>query len=73
MEQTVKAKNERHLLIVDDDSDMRLLLAEYFRRLGYEVEERESAAAALEVCGVVYSHCLAAVRRTALRKPRCVP
>ncbi len=49
MEQTVKAKNERHLLIVDDDSDMRLLLAEYFRRLGYEVEERESAAAALEV------------------------
>jgi len=49
VEQTVKAKNERHLLIVDDDSDMRLLLAEYFRRLGYEVEERESAAAALEV------------------------
>ena len=38
MEQTAKAKNERHLLIVDDDSDMRLLLAEYFRRLGYQVE-----------------------------------
>ena len=27
---------------------MRLLLAEYFRRLGFEVEERESAAQALE-------------------------
>ena len=49
MEQTVKARNERHLLIVDDDSDMRLLLAEYFRRLGFQVEERESAAAALEI------------------------
>ncbi|HEU4595953.1 MAG TPA: response regulator transcription factor [Pyrinomonadaceae bacterium] len=31
------------ILIVDDDLSMRLLLAEYFRRLGYEVEERESA------------------------------
>ncbi|HYE65641.1 MAG TPA: response regulator transcription factor, partial [Pyrinomonadaceae bacterium] len=38
----------RRLLIVDDDSEMRLLLAEYFRRLGFEVEERESGAAALE-------------------------
>src|SRR5256885_1939835 len=27
---------------------MRLLLAEYFRRLGYEVEEKESGAAAME-------------------------
>jgi DNA-binding response OmpR family regulator len=36
------------LLIVDDDADMRLLLAEYLRRLGYEVEERESAAEAIE-------------------------
>jgi len=38
----------RRLLIVDDDSSMRLLLAEYFRRLGFEVTERESAAEALE-------------------------
>ena len=38
----------RRLLIVDDDSDMRLLLAEYFRRLGYEVVEKESGATALE-------------------------
>ena len=38
----------KRLLIVDDDADMRLLLAEYFRRLGFEVEERESGTAALE-------------------------
>src|SRR4051812_44700435 len=28
---------------------MRLLLAEYFRRLGFDVEEKDSGAAALEV------------------------
>lgn len=38
----------KQLLIVDDDSDMRLLLAEYFRRLGFGVDERESGATALE-------------------------
>ncbi|MBA3438266.1 MAG: response regulator transcription factor [Pyrinomonadaceae bacterium] len=38
----------RRLLIVDDDLSMRLLLAEYFRRLGYTVEEKESGAAAIE-------------------------
>jgi len=38
----------KRLLIADDDSDMRLLLAEYFRRLGFQVEERESGQAALE-------------------------
>jgi DNA-binding response OmpR family regulator len=38
----------KRLLIVDDDSEMRLLLAEYFRRLGFHVEERESGAAGLE-------------------------
>src|SRR4051812_39183548 len=36
------------LLIVDDDSDLRMLLAGYFRRIGYEVEEKESGAAAIE-------------------------
>jgi two-component system OmpR family response regulator/two-component system alkaline phosphatase synthesis response regulator PhoP len=36
------------LLIADDDLSMRLLLAEYFRRLGYEVEEKENGAEALE-------------------------
>jgi len=38
----------KRLLIADDDADMRLLLAEYFRRLGFQVEERESGHAALE-------------------------
>ena len=38
----------KRLLIVDDDTEMRLLLAEYFRRLGFDVEERESGSAALE-------------------------
>jgi len=38
----------KRLLIADDDTDMRLLLAEYFRRLGFQVDERESGMAALE-------------------------
>ena len=38
----------KRLLIADDDTDMRLLLAEYFRRLGFQVEEKESGLAALE-------------------------
>jgi DNA-binding response OmpR family regulator len=38
----------RKILIVDDDTSMRLLLAGYFRRLGYEVEEKESAEDALQ-------------------------
>jgi DNA-binding response OmpR family regulator len=36
------------ILIVDDDLSMRMLLAEYFRRLGYEVEEYESGERGLE-------------------------
>jgi DNA-binding response OmpR family regulator len=39
---------DKRLLIVDDDADMRMLLAEYFRRLGFDVEEAESGAEALE-------------------------
>ncbi len=38
----------KRLLIADDDTDMRILLAGYFRRLGFQVEERESGSAALE-------------------------
>ena len=38
----------QRLLIVDDDTDLRLLLAGYFRRIGYEVEEKDSAADAIE-------------------------
>src|SRR5205085_11800146 len=35
-------------MIVDDDAEMRTLLAEYFRRLGFEVTEKESGFAALQ-------------------------
>jgi DNA-binding response OmpR family regulator len=38
----------KRLLIVDDDADMRVLLAEYFRRLGFQVNDQESGTAALE-------------------------
>lgn len=35
-------------MIVDDDAEMRTLLAEYFRRLGFEVTEKENGQAALQ-------------------------
>ena len=35
-------------MIVDDDAEMRTLLAEYFRRLGFEVTEKESGPTALQ-------------------------
>ena len=38
----------KRLLIADDETEMRLLLAEYFRRLGFQVEERENGESALE-------------------------
>lgn len=47
-QQTTTSSTARRLLVVDDDTDMRLLLAEYFRRLGFDVEEKESGAAAFE-------------------------
>lgn len=40
--------NAKKLMIVDDDADMRTLLAEYFRRLGFEVTEKENGPAALQ-------------------------
>lgn len=40
--------NTKRLMIVDDDVEMRTLLAEYFRRLGFDVAEKESGAAALQ-------------------------
>jgi len=42
------ATNAKKLMIVDDDADMRTLLAEYFRRLGFEVTEKESGPSALQ-------------------------
>ncbi|MDX6693820.1 MAG: two-component system, OmpR family, alkaline phosphatase synthesis response regulator PhoP [Blastocatellia bacterium] len=47
-QQTPANSTARRLLVVDDDTDMRLLLAEYFRRLGFDVEEKESGPAAFE-------------------------
>lgn len=38
-------------MIVDDDAEMRTLLAEYFRRLGFEVAEKENGQAALQAAG----------------------
>jgi two-component system alkaline phosphatase synthesis response regulator PhoP len=38
----------KKLMIVDDDAEMRALLAEYFRRLGFEVTEKESGPTALQ-------------------------
>ena len=38
----------KRLLIVDDEPELRTLLAEYFRRLGFEVEEKENGPAAFE-------------------------
>ena len=38
----------KKLMIVDDEVELRMLLAEYFRRLGFEVTERENGLAALQ-------------------------
>ena len=47
-QQETKISAGQRLLIVDDDPDLRMLLAGYFRRIGYEVEEKESAVDAIE-------------------------
>ena len=47
-EPTIANANAKKLMIVDDDVEMRTLLAEYFRRLGFEVAEKESASMALQ-------------------------
>jgi len=57
-QQVAKKYAGKRLLIVDDDADMRLLLAEYFRRLGFDVDERESGTAALEPALVGHFDCL---------------
>ena len=48
MDSEPKTNSKKRLLIVDDDAEMRTLLAEYFRRLGYDVVEKESGQAALQ-------------------------
>ena len=49
--------NAKKLMIVDDDADMRTLLAEYFRRLGFEVTEKESGQAALQAATATRYDC----------------
>ena len=44
-------------MIVDDDAEMRTLLAEYFRRLGFEVAEKESGLAALQTASTDQFDC----------------
>ena len=47
----------KRLMIVDDDMEMRTLLAEYFRRLGFEVAEKESGIAALQTASTDHFDC----------------
>ena len=47
----------KRLMIVDDDMEMRTLLAEYFRRLGFEVAEKESGLAALQTASTDHFDC----------------
>jgi len=59
LEQSAPTKySGKRLLIVDDDADMRLLLAEYFRRLGFDVHERDSGLSALEPAATGGFDCL---------------
>lgn len=44
-------------MIVDDDVEMRTLLAEYFRRLGFDVAEKESGIAALQTATTDHFDC----------------
>ncbi len=44
-------------MIVDDNAEMRTLLAEYFRRLGFEVTEKESGVAALQTAATERFDC----------------
>src|SRR5260370_2496921 len=44
-------------MIVDDDVEMRTLLAEYFRRLGFEVAEKESGMTALQTATTDHFDC----------------
>jgi len=47
----------KRLMIVDDDVEMRTLLAEYFRRLGFEVAEKESGMTALQTATTDHFDC----------------
>jgi two-component system, OmpR family, alkaline phosphatase synthesis response regulator PhoP len=44
-------------MIVDDNAEMRALLSAYFRRLGFEVTEKENGATALQTAGTERFDC----------------
>ncbi len=46
---SAQTENNKKMLIVDDDESMRLLLAEYFRRLGYDVTEKKNGVEAIDL------------------------
>jgi DNA-binding response OmpR family regulator len=54
---SAQTENAKRILIVDDDESMRLLLAEYFRRLGYDVIERKNGAEAFDLAIVQRFDC----------------
>lgn len=47
----------KKLMIVDDEVELRMLLAEYFRRLGFEVTEKENGLAALQTAATDQFDC----------------
>ncbi len=47
----------KKLMIVDDEVELRMLLAEYFRRLGFEVTEKENGVAALQTAATERFDC----------------
>ena len=57
MDSETTTTNAKKLMIVDDDADMRTLLAEYFRRLGFEVTEKESGPSALQAATATRFDC----------------
>ena len=48
----------RKLMIVDDEVELRTLLAAYFRRLGFDVTEKENGLAALQTTATERFDCL---------------
>ena len=57
MDSETTTTNGKKLMIVDDDADMRTLLAEYFRRLGFEVTEKENGPSALQAATATRFDC----------------
>lgn len=57
MDPQLTERTAKKLMIVDDDAEMRTLLAEYFRRLGFDVAEKENGPAALQAVASDHFDC----------------